>query len=296
MELIELANAASFLHLASKHLLSHEAENNILLSSALNLTRLAPSSSSARANKFYILQNERVVDGACLVTAGRKVFVSSMSESPATVFGALLAAREEAVESFFGLRESVMALTTSWRQSAITHRQKMYTQKIELEQRILVLSGLESLVAPPQPHGTIRVAGADDRQLIVAWAQEFSDELKVPPLAAIGVEAEVGQWLQNQRIYLLLDHQQQPRAMAIESDSTPALTRLHHVFTPPTARGRGYATNLIYLACKSILEKRPAGTGCILFSELANSATLRLYEKLGFAPRAEFAQVKLTSS
>ena len=52
------------------------------------------------------------------------------------------------------------------------------------------------------------------------------------------------------------------------------------VYTPPEARGRGFATALVAAVSRGLLaEGRP---GCTLFTNLANPTSNAIYERIGY--------------
>lgn len=57
------------------------------------------------------------------------------------------------------------------------------------------------------------------------------------------------------------------------------------VYTPPAARGRGYAS-----ACVAALSQRVLDDGahfCMLYTDLANPVSNAIYQRIGYVPVAD---------
>jgi predicted GNAT family acetyltransferase len=60
------------------------------------------------------------------------------------------------------------------------------------------------------------------------------------------------------------------------------VSRIGPVYTPPEVRGRGFGSAVTAAACRWALA---AGAGqVVLFADLANPTSNRVYTRLGFAP------------
>jgi predicted GNAT family acetyltransferase len=73
-----------------------------------------------------------------------------------------------------------------------------------------------------------------------------------------------------------------PKCMASISGYTPNGLRVSAVFTPEVERRRGFASNTV-----ATLSQRALDGGrslCVLFAESHHTATLRVYERIGYRP------------
>jgi len=73
---------------------------------------------------------------------------------------------------------------------------------------------------------------------------------------------------------------------------TPRRAVINAVYTPPVRRGRGYAT--VVVAAASALMLRRGFIGCLLFTDLANPTSNRIYQKIGYEPIGDFQQLKFS--
>jgi predicted GNAT family acetyltransferase len=61
--------------------------------------------------------------------------------------------------------------------------------------------------------------------------------------------------------------------------------RIGAVYTPPEARGRGYATALVAAVSQHLLDRGRAFT--YLYTDLANPTSNSIYQKIGYRPVAD---------
>ena len=123
----------------------------------------------------------------------------------------------------------------------------------------------------------IRRATKQDLSLVERWEEAFLAELNhgrglyAPQRSCFAALCEG-------RLYLLHDHE--PVAMALWSGRSTNGARISNVYTPPSARRRGYAERLTSAICSELFKY-----GCswvTLFTEQGADAAERLYQKIGF--------------
>lgn len=76
-----------------------------------------------------------------------------------------------------------------------------------------------------------------------------------------------------------------PVSMASYGGPTPNGIRVFAVYTPPTWRGRGYATACVIALTQRLLDG--SRRFCFLFTDLANPTSNALYERVGYRPVAD---------
>lgn len=142
-------------------------------------------------------------------------------------------------------------------------------------QRIYELDGVP---APGKAPGHLRRAEAADCQLILGWMAGFGDDTgeRATPEEVLARRVAAGQfWLW-----------QHDDACSVAAHTAPVggVTRIQAVYTPPTLRNRGYAG-----ACVSALSARlhDAGHRCILYTDLANPTSNKLYRRIGYRAAVE---------
>jgi GNAT superfamily N-acetyltransferase len=132
---------------------------------------------------------------------------------------------------------------------------------------------LGDVPAPGTAKGHLRRAAAGDCELLLEWMHGFSDDVRERhmPEEVLTRRVAAGQfWLWEDN-----------GACSVAAHTVPVggVTRVQAVYTPPARRGRGYAQ-----ACVAALSARlqDAGHRCILYTDLANPVSNKLYRRIGY--------------
>jgi uncharacterized protein len=139
---------------------------------------------------------------------------------------------------------------------------------------------LEQVTDPPHgvAPGDLRVATQADRELLIEWMLAFGEEAGLPPgnreRTARGVD------LRTARGGLLIWADDGPVSFLAVSPEVAGVVRLGPVYTPPALRGRGYASSAVAATSRRALA---AGADrCMLFTDLANPTSNKIYAEVGF--------------
>jgi GNAT superfamily N-acetyltransferase len=127
--------------------------------------------------------------------------------------------------------------------------------------------------------GQLRRADAGDRDLAVAWLQEFYVETKMP---AINAESFMDAALASERLWLWQDGS--VVSMAISSKPIQGVVRLSAVYTPPESRKHGYAAACVHGISRHFTD---AGYRCMLYTDLGNPVSNSIYRRIGYRAVAE---------
>jgi hypothetical protein len=143
--------------------------------------------------------------------------------------------------------------------------------------RRMRLYRLGELIAPsPMPPGSPRVATLADTDLVLGWYEAFgaetSDMGRVTPQAVGGIIARDG--------VTLWEAGGEPVSTASVSRSAAGMVRINAVYTPPSERGRGYAAAVTHAVSRASWER--GVEEILLYTDLANPVTNRLYPRLGY--------------
>lgn len=134
------------------------------------------------------------------------------------------------------------------------------------------------------PPGALEPADEADWETLVAWTTEFVHESGLEPVNY------------DKRVRLLLDQgslfvwrsEGVLRAMAGWMAPTGRGIRVGHVYTPPSERGRGYATAATGELTRRLLQEYDF---CTLYTDLSNPTSNGVYRRLGYRQIAEAIDV-----
>ncbi len=138
-------------------------------------------------------------------------------------------------------------------------------------------------VVPPDARveGRLRPATIEDRPLLVPWAAGFLAE--VGGLPEDDPAAVIDRHLVAGRMWLWDDDG--PATMASSTAPVGGVSRVAFVYTPPERRRQGYAG-----ACVAALSERLLASGadrCMLYAQLHNPTSNRIYVRMGYRPVTE---------
>lgn len=142
--------------------------------------------------------------------------------------------------------------------------------------------------ARPAPGACVR-ADSSHEALLTAWCTDFHVETfrHVPPMVAhaatVGPANAVG-LLARGAAYLWVLEDGTPVSLVAVNGMSPTLVRIGSVYTPPEARGKGYATHLV--SAVAALTRTEHGRTPCLFVDVSNPTSVGVYTKLGFEPSA----------
>jgi GNAT superfamily N-acetyltransferase len=154
-----------------------------------------------------------------------------------------------------------------------------------------------SVSLPPAPPGRLRVADEGDLGLLVAWMSAFGREAdeqggRVPDAGSGDhvTREDVARRIALGRFVVWEDADGVPVHFTGTAGPFHGVVRLGPVYTPPERRGRGYAGRLVAELTRSLLDD---GHRVCLFTDQANPVSNRVYERIGFRPVVDTAELRL---
>jgi predicted GNAT family acetyltransferase len=134
------------------------------------------------------------------------------------------------------------------------------------------------------------VSGTRVRRSIVAWIESITSR-REPRVSFDGGRYEQAmrsaeEKVQNGTLYLWVDGV--PRSMAARTLPTPHGEAVGFVYTPPSQRRKGYASALVARLSQSILDD--GKQFCTLYTDLANPASNRIYQQIGYSAIADVVE------
>lgn len=147
---------------------------------------------------------------------------------------------------------------------------------------------LDELIEPSGVTGSGSVAGDQDREVIRAWFVAFMSEADAVERNA---ERAADRALDERGCFLWRDADGETVSLAVRRRVMAGSARVGPVYTPPQRRGRGYGSAVTALATRSILDE---GAVPVLFTDLANPTSNKIYRALGYQPVEDRVIVLLT--
>ncbi|MHB8332014.1 MAG: GNAT family N-acetyltransferase [Candidatus Dormibacteria bacterium] len=145
---------------------------------------------------------------------------------------------------------------------------------------------LARLALPPAPGGRLRPAGDEDVPVLLEWWLAFSSETGAE--GEVQAEQAVARDLLSQRLFVWEDDG--PRSMCRATPPVAGVSRIGAVYTPSQWRRRGYAAAAVASLCQRL--QRQDGALPILYTQLANPTSNRIYRRLGFRAVAEVTRYR----
>jgi predicted GNAT family acetyltransferase len=148
---------------------------------------------------------------------------------------------------------------------------------------------LRDVVDPARPaSGALRQALEGDRTLLVAWERAFVSDAGVIASAAAEAERTVERRLVADAAYLWDD--ERPVSMLALSPEIALTVRIGPVYTPPEYRRQGYASSAVATATREALAR--GARQCMLFTDLANPTSNKIYAAVGFRRVAAWEELE----
>ncbi len=278
MDVQTFADPVEFRARAGDLLLCDEARHNLalgLLGTLVDHPELYPE------RRFWLVEDGGTVVAAALRTPPHGLVLAQPLADCA--LEALVAGVEEELPGAVGATPEIELFADAW-----SHARGV-GWRTRVSQRIYSLE--ELIPARPCP-GAPRVAGEDDRAVLVDWLRAFSVEAlaeEEPNETALAANVE-HKLTADDADYVLWEVDGEPVSCAAFGSSTPSGTRIGPVYTPPEHRGRGFASAL---TAHVSAERLAAGRRfCFLYTDLANPTSNRIYTDLGYRPVCDSLQVE----
>jgi predicted GNAT family acetyltransferase len=138
----------------------------------------------------------------------------------------------------------------------------------------------------PTVDGTPRPIVESDMPLLVKWMDAFAkdSELRSPEPPNI----TAGRLFAPGRAALIWEDDNKPVALAGAMGPFSGMIRVAPVYTPPEARGHGYASGATAAITQWAIDQ--GADHILLFTDLANETVNRIYPRLGYEPLGDSAE------
>jgi ribosomal protein S18 acetylase RimI-like enzyme len=271
--------AAAFLEAARPELAEHEADHHLVLGIAESMITTPPKSYLFAAT----VHDETGLALAALMTASRPLVVASDRPSIVPYAPALwdaIAAAGHVPSHAIGTVGQVEGLVEEWTRRGGPAR-------IVMHQRAYKLTHVSDV---PRVSGSLRVATADDVDLVTEWVAALESEALAHALPLSSTRAVAERRVDAGEVFLWCDPE--PRTMASSARPTARAVAVSMVYTPPEWRRRGYATACVAAASRTLLAR--GFEYCVLYTDLSNPTSNGIYMTIGYRPVRDFLMYSLT--
>ncbi|MDG4782158.1 GNAT family N-acetyltransferase [Micromonospora sp. WMMD961] len=159
------------------------------------------------------------------------------------------------------------------------------------------LHELGELTCPPPAPGHLVVATEDDLELVTQWFTAFmgdADEQAGRPRGTSAHEVpepvEMLRRLRAGRMWFWVDETGQPVHLTGANPPSFGVARVGPVYTPPSQRGRGWASNAVAEVSRRILAE---GARVCLYTDQANPTSNKIYAALGYRSVVDMANLAI---
>jgi uncharacterized protein len=268
MDLVAHHDVQSFLEVGRPVLLRDEARHNLIYGICSTLVE-APDAYPTVHLWTVVSEGEPVL--TMLMTPPFNVVVSQPTNAAAIEFAAS-ALMDQGVDlpGVTGALPEVDAFAAEWESLAGSARRLRMAQGIY---------AVRSVRPPRAVAGQMRLAGADDRDVLVEWFGAFVAESVPADSRHQEVEAAVDRRLASSGGFALWEDGE-VTSMSGFGGETPHGIRIGPVYTPPRLRRRGYASALVAELSRQLLDE--GRDYCFLYTDLANPTSNRVYMDVGY--------------
>ncbi|MBF6466337.1 GNAT family N-acetyltransferase [Nocardia beijingensis] len=264
-------DAAEFHSVAGSFLLRDPLRHTVLTTSVAN--HLTGMDAPVEASRFLSVHGaDAAVVGAAMRVAGRDVYLGALPPDGIPAVARALADVVPASAGVEGVVEDATAFAGHWcallgksfHQSYVTRLHRLGALRI------------------PEVAGAPRPARDSDVALCLDWLAAMREESGMASgldEAAIRRRVQAGRWW-------LWERDGEPVSLAAHQIPIQGWSRIGPVYTPPEARGRGYASAVTAHVAKLL---RDHSFEVCLFADIANTTANRIYRTIGFHPTHEFA-------
>lgn len=281
MQVIPLADAASFLSVAAPVLEHDTAANNLPLGIAQQLVDRPDT--YAEAFFWVAAESGRVVGAAMRTPPYPAILANPLHDDVIDAFIATFTGAQPGLPGVIANEPWATSFAAAW------------TAATGVPWRRSVAQGIYALTAvrPSRPAaGSARAASPDDRPLLRRWLDAFvAEALQAMPRdegdIERGIDARMGPGAAGGFTFWEVDG----RPVSLTGwMRIPGGARIGPVYTPSEERGRGYASNLVAEVSAGALER--GAEACFLYTDLQNPTSNSIYRRIGYEQVAESSMIR----
>jgi predicted GNAT family acetyltransferase len=280
------ATAHDFSAASTAFLVAREAENNLVLGITADLLG-AGAGFGPDAPYFALAKRTGEVTAAALRTPPYNLVISATEDLEA--MDLLARDLKEIYPVLPGLLAPVAAanrFADAWESLTSQRRRVRANERIHKCNRVM---------RARSPRGAMRAFREGDRETAVQWSKLFMRESKLPhPGGEAELRTAIDRRLKSRDGGVFFwEVDGELVSMAGAGGRTPNGVRIGPVYTPPSLRGKGYATALVADVTSMLLDR--GLDFCFLFTDLANPTSNSIYAQIGYVPVTDCIMYDLES-
>jgi predicted GNAT family acetyltransferase len=270
MHVRRFSDVPGFLDHAGDFLRAHEARHNVILGLCSQL--LADPAAVGEPPYLSCVDGPDGVVAAAFRTPPHNLLLSVTEKLEACdLLAADVAEAFDSLPGVVGPVEAADRFAQAWRGRTGARDAGVRRQRLFVAERV---------VAPPPAPGRMRPYVDRDRDLVVAWFDEFLREALSESVERPHIERMLDRRLAEPGGGVTLWDDGGTASLAAYGGMTPNSVRIGPVYTPPAQRGRGYATALVAALTQELLDG--GRRFCSLYTDLANPTSNSIYQRIGY--------------
>jgi RimJ/RimL family protein N-acetyltransferase len=211
------------------------------------------------------------------------LLVTELGEAHADALVERWLAADSGVPGVTGVPDAARAVASAWERRTGGRARRRMSDAMHV---------LREVIDPPRPPaGELRPAREADRGLLVDWERAFVRDAGVIAGAAAEAENIVDRRLASGAQFLWWDGA--PVSTLALSPDIAGTVRIGPVFTPEEHRRRGYASAAVAAASRHALAR--GAHQCMLFTDLANPTSNKIYAAVGFRRLADWEELEFAA-
>lgn len=281
MNVVRYATPRAFLDAVEPFLLRDEACHNLLLGVPARLIARGPGAAADVYLAAALEQGE--IAGAAMMTPPYRLVLSQTAGAGAVAALAEDAATLQPAPPGVQAPDPLAAeFTAVWQRLTGERGRRVQHERIHR---------LDTVRPVPPAAGRLRRAEEADRALLLTWlrafgAEAFADDPRSPDEAETVLNTRLGTPGEG----FVLWHDGGPRCVVGYGGPTLHGVRIGPVYTPPEHRHHGYATACVAEVSRLLLEQ--GRRFCMLYTDLANPTSNRIYRRIGYEPVCDVAEYR----
>lgn len=270
LQVVRYDAAERFLATVQEALVRREAANGLLLGITINLA--AGGSYGDDPPLFASVHDGGRMVLAAIRTPPHKLIVAPCDDAPADACEQLagrFAAERLSLPGVLGPADASTAFARSW--------SRLQGMSSEAAMRMTVYE-LRRVVDTPSPDGRLRAADESEVDVLTAWCEAFNRAISSAGTHQ-SARRVVVEKLEKSALYAWDNGGLV--SMAARTRETPGGCAISMVYTPPSERGKGYATACVTGLCRDVLAS--GKQFCTLYADQANPVSNGIYRRIGFS-------------